>query len=235
MKPKIWAHRGASAYATENTLEAFELAVEQGADGVELDIQCTKDQQLVVFHDEKVDRLLKANGWVKDFTLDEIKSMTFHDNQYQKVPTLQEVYELLRPIELTINVELKNGVIFYENMEQMVLTVTEQYGMKKRVLYSSFNHLSVKKIKELQPDVETGILISDVYDNIASYAKNLGVDAVHPALYYFLIPDFAKVCKEKGLKIHVWTVNEQKYIQMMIDQEVDAIITDKPDLAKKNM
>jgi len=108
---KVWAHRGASGYAPENTLPAFALAVEQGADGVELDIQLTKDGQIVVIHDETIDRVSNGSGWVKDYTLSQLKKFnfnkTFPEYGFVTIPTLEEVYDLLKDTGLTVNVELK--------------------------------------------------------------------------------------------------------------------------------
>lgn len=113
---KVWAHRGASAYAPENTLEAFKLAVDIGSDGIELDVQLSKDGELVVIHDEEIDRTSNGKGFVKDYTLKELKKFNFnHSNsKYHKVniPTLKEVFELLKSTEMDINVELKTGVFF---------------------------------------------------------------------------------------------------------------------------
>ena len=104
MKTKIWAHRGASGYAPENTLEAFELAIHQNADGIELDIQLTKDGEIVVAHDEKINRVTGKNGWIKDYTLKELKQLPFNRThpEFTKacIPTLKEVYELISPTNL---------------------------------------------------------------------------------------------------------------------------------------
>ena len=174
-KTLVWAHRGASAYAPENTLEAFQKAVELKADGIELDVQQTKDGKLVVIHDEMVDRVSRASGWVKDFTYEKLKKINVNQrfSQYgtQYIPTLEEVYELIRPTNVTINVELKTGVIFYPELEEQVLDLTEQMGMQERVIYSSFNHYSIRKIKRLKPDAMTGLLYQDGMIDVVSYAK----------------------------------------------------------------
>ena len=121
-KTLVWAHRGASAYAPENTLEAFQKAVDLKADGIELDVQMTKDGTLVVIHDEMVDRVSGASGWVKDYTYEKLKkidvNLRFAQYGPQYIPTLEEVCELIRPTGLTINVELKTGVIFYPEIEE---------------------------------------------------------------------------------------------------------------------
>lgn len=125
MKTKVWAHRGASGYMPENTLPSFQKAVELGADGVELDIQLSKDGEIVVCHDEMVDRTSNAKGWLKDYTLAELKEMDF-SYQFKElgkvsIPTMKEVFELLKPTNLIINIELKTGIFDYEGIEEKSL------------------------------------------------------------------------------------------------------------------
>jgi glycerophosphoryl diester phosphodiesterase len=234
----VWAHRGASGYAPENSLRAFELAAEQGADGVELDVQLTKDVVMVVTHDEKINRVSDREGFVKDYTFEELREMNFNagKKKFGKVliPTLEEVYKLLKPSGLTINVEIKSGVFFYEGIEEKCLALTKEYGMEDRVLYSSFNHATVKKMKELDPTVKTGLLYADGILDVAKYAKTMtNCDALHPALYNIQYPDFFKEAKEQGLDVNVWTVNEEEYMHMCVDAGVNAIITNYPDKALK--
>lgn len=147
-KPLVWAHRGASGYAPENTLAAFEKAVELGADGVELDIQLTKDDEIVVIHDEKIDRTSDGEGWVKDYTLEELRGFNYNrtkpEYEHADIPTMREVFELLKPTGLFINIEIKMGVFFYEKIEEKILALTKEMDMEDRVCYSSFNHYTVK-------------------------------------------------------------------------------------------
>ena len=201
----VWAHRGASGYAPENTLEAFRKAVEMGADGVELDVQLTKDGELVVIHDERA-----------------------------MIPTLEEVYELLKPTGLTINVELKTGVVFYPEIEARVLDLTARMGLEERVWYSSFNHYTVQRIKELNPQAKTGMLYCDGIVNPVSYgALVVGADAMHPALYNLQYPNYMEDCKKHGKRVHVWTVNEEQYMRMVCEMQVDAMITNYPDVGRR--
>lgn len=234
---KVWAHRGASGYAPENTLVSFKKAVEMGADGVELDIQLTKDDEIVVIHDETIDRTSDGSGWVKDMTLSELRKYKYNKtkSEYENVtiPTMREVFELLKPTNLFINIELKTGVIFYPQIEEKILSLTKEMGMEDRVIYSSFNHYSVMKIRELKPDAKVGFLYSDGPIDMPSYGVKHGVDALHPAFYNLQFDDFVKECKEKNLKLHVWTVNEKDHIQACIDMGIDAIITNYPDIAKQ--
>lgn len=233
MKTEVWAHRGASGYAPENTLEAFALAVEMRADGVELDVQMTKDGEIVVIHDETVDRVSNKKGWVKDFTLAEIKELNVNcphpEYESVQIPTLREVYELLKPTGLKINVELKTGIVFYEGLDEKVLGLTKEMGIEDRVWYSSFNHYTVKHLKELDPSVKVGVLYADGIVNVVPYAVSLGADALHPALYNIQFPHVVEDCHNANLKMHVWTVNEPEHIALCLAAGVDAIITNYPD------
>lgn len=235
MKTKVWAHRGASAYAPENTLEAFLLAAEQGADGVELDVQLTKDGEMVVVHDEEIDRVSDGSGFVKDYTLAELKTLNFNKThpEYQdvKIPTLREVYEALKPTGMTINVELKTGIFWYKDLEKKVLELTKEMEMEDRVIYSSFNHYSIQQMKKIVPEAETAYLYSDVILNVAEYAKNTKVDGLHPAVYHVKMADFLKEYLGSNLNVRVWTVNEKADMKWLIDAGVTAIITNYPDMA----
>ena len=233
----IWAHRGASGYAPENTLEAFGKAIELKADGIELDVQMTKDGQLVIIHDETVNRVSNAKGWVKDYTWEELKKLNvnkkFPEYGTVRIPTLEEVYCLMKDTELLINVEIKSGIVFYENIEEKVLELTKKMGLEDRVLYSSFNHYSVLKLKKLNPSVKTGFLYEDGYIGMPEYAVKYGVEALHPALYNLQYPDFIKECKERNIAIRAWTVNEKEYMKMLCENEIEGMITNYPDVGHK--
>lgn len=218
-------------------MAAFQQAVDLKADGIELDVQKTRDGKLVVIHDETVDRVSRASGWVKDFTYGKLKKINV--NQHfpqlgsQYIPTLEEVYELLKPTNLTVNVELKTGVIFYPEIEEQVLHLTEQMGMQDRVIYSSFNHYTIQKIRQLKPDAVTGMLYQDGIIEAAKYASQIvQADAIHPAIYNVQYPDFFEECHRYGLKVHVWTVNEEPYMRLLCENDVDAMITNDPKLGR---
>lgn len=234
-RPLIWAHRGASGYAPENTLESFKKAIELGADGIELDVQLTKDDRLVVIHDETIDRTSDGKGWVKDYTLEELRRFNYNKTHpefaHADIPTLREVYELMKPSGLTINVELKTGIVFYEQLERKVIELTREMEMEDRVLYSSFNHYTCVKLHELNPNAYVGFLYADGPIDMAEYAKKHGADALHPALYNLQFPNYMKDAADRGLDVNVWTVNEEQYMQMCCRLGVNAIITNYPDMA----
>jgi glycerophosphoryl diester phosphodiesterase len=237
MKSQIWAHRGASFYAPENTLEAFDIAVKQKADGIELDVQLSKDGKLVVIHDEIIDRVSNGTGYVKDYNLSELKQFNvaklFPHYGFSEIPTLEEVYSLLKGTNLIINVELKTGIIFYEGIEQKVLDMAKKMNMEDNIIYSSFNHYSLLNLRELNKDVKIGVLVSDIYVDIWDYAIKLGADALHPIGHMLKLPGFIEKCKEKNMKLHVWTVDNEEEISLLNNYGIDAIITNKPVIARK--
>ena len=254
---KIWAHRGASGYAPENTMISFKKALEMNADGIELDIQLTKDGEMVVIHDETVDRTSDGKGWVKDLTLAELRALSFNYQngafgfdpkaadrepvpvypEYGKVeiPTMEEVLKLWSETDKTIDIEIKTGIVFYEDIERKILELVKKYGMEDRVCYSSFNHSTMLKIKELNPEAQCGFLYADGPLEMPEYAKKYGMDSVNPAIYNLQYPDFIKQCKERGLKIYPWTVNEPEHMGMCFKMGVDALITNYPDVARQVM
>lgn len=238
-RTEVFAHRGASHYAPENTIEAFDLARKQGADGVELDVQLTKDGQVVVIHDETIDRVSTGKGIVKDYTLEELRTFSFHNHMEQfghvQIPTLEEVLMLLKPTEMKVNIELKTGIFWYPQIEEKVLEIVQRTEMENRMIYSSFNHYSVQKVKELCPEAETAYLFGDVILDVEKYAKETGIKGLHPALYHTKMSDFLKRYVESGLAVRVWTVNEEADMKQLIEAGVTAVITNKPDVAAQNI
>lgn len=233
----IWAHRGASGYLPENTLPAFRKAAELGADGVELDIQMTKDGEIVVCHDETINRTSNGKGWIKDYNLAALKLFDFSKVQKGaepcEIPTLREVFELLKPTGLTINIELKTGVVFYEGIEEKTIALVKEYGMEDRVIYSSFNHASVVKIKQIDPAAKTAFLYADGLLDPCEYALKHRMNALHPALYNLQYPGFVQSAEEAGIDVNVWTVNTEEHAKMCAMAGVNAIITNYPDLVRK--
>ena len=194
-KTKIFAHRGASGYAPENTLEAFALAIKQGADGIELDVQLTRDRIPVVLHDETLARVTSKTGYVKDYTLKELKELTVLESKFpayttSKIPTLEEVLDAVKASGILVNIELKTGIYWYPDIEQIVADLVRKSGMEEKVIYSSFNHYSIQQIKKIVPEAETAYLYSDVILDVTDYAKDTTVDGLHPAIYHDKIAEY---------------------------------------------
>ena len=231
---EIFAHRGASGYAPENTLEAFRLAMEQGADGMELDVHLTKDGEVVVIHDETLDRTSNGHGNVRDYTLEELKKFSFHNHmeKYQgvQIPTLKEALNLVKNSCMKVNIELKTGIYWYEGIEEKTMEIVKSRKMEDRIIYSSFNHYSIQKILEQDVHAETAYLFSDVPLSMEKYAKETGVKGLHPAVYHLKMADFLETYLKSGLKVRVWTVNNKEDMKMFMDAGVDAVITNYPDI-----
>ena len=235
MKPIVWAHRGASGTYPENTIPAFEEAIRMGSNGIELDIQLTKDGEMVVCHDETIDRTSDGHGYIKDYTLEQLRQFNFNKKKpelgFVSIPTIQEVIDLIKPTDLLLNIELKTSIFFYEGIEKKIVDLVRKEDMQDRVIFSSFNHYSIKTIKKLYKKAKTAFLYMDSPIDMADYAKKHGVDALHPALYNIQYQKEMELAKKAKLEINVWGVNLPEHILACMDMEVDGIMTDYPDKA----
>jgi len=233
----IWAHRGASAYAPENTIPAIQQAIEMGADGVELDVQRTIDGQLVVIHDETINRTSNGFGRVADLTLEQLRlcnySNGFVGHRKVQIPTLREVLELLEPTRLRINLELKNSIELYPGMENDALAIVQDAGMLHRVLFSSFNHFSLANLRGAVPPECLGLLYSDGLYDPWCYANVFGAKFLHPHFYALQQPNYMWLCHEAGVGVNVWTVDKNEDIRSLAALGVDAVITNFPDRARR--
>jgi len=232
---QVWAHRGASAYAPENTLPAFELAIEQGADGIELDVQLTRDDEVVAIHDETLERTTTGNGWVAAHSLEALRLLdaSAGDERFAgtRIPTLAEVLALAKGTGMRVNIELKNSRIRYKGLEERVLEVVAAHDVADQVVLSSFNHYSVRHLRSLAAEATLGALYSDPLFKPWRYAAKLGVDALHPPLRS-TGRKLVERSHEHGLAVHVWTVNDADDLRRMIRIGVDAVITNHPDMAR---
>ena len=235
-KTFVWAHRGASGYRPENTLEAFALAAEMGADGVELDVHFTKDRHVVVLHDERIDRTSNGQGEVTAYTLDELRHFDFGYKFYGelrgvRISTLDEVYALLGPLGLTVNVEIKSAD---PEMPDACHAIAQKYGMVDKVIYSSFDHLQILRMKQLVPDAFIAPLYGFNLLNPWNYARDISAQAVHPRdALLDRLDSYVEKCHEAGIRVHSWTANSEEQINSLLVKGADAIITNYPDVALK--
>lgn len=234
---EIWAHRGASAYAPENTLPAFQLAIDQGAQAIELDLQRTADDVLVVVHDETIDRTSNGFGKVADLTLEDLRRCDFSNgfigHRNVRIPTLAEVLDFIAPTGVRLNVELKNSVVLYPGLELQAAAMVADAGLTDRVLFSSFNHPSLANLRDVVPPSQIGVLYNDGLYNPWQYARWIGAGALHPNWRALRQPDYVWLAHEAGVKVHVWTIDEEKDVAHAIDIGVDALVTNFPDRAKR--
>ena len=236
MSALIFAHRGASGVAPENTLEAFDLAVRMGAHGVELDVHCCRTGELVVAHDETVDRVSDGTGAIRNLSLKELKSLCFNrihpEYRNARIPLLSEVFRLLQPTGLSVNIELKNSMVDYPDLERKVLEEVARSFDPKRVLFSSFNHQSMLRMKRLDPSVPCGLLYDAVLIRPWEYAKKLGMDAIHPHFSEVLLtPGGCAEAHAAGIRVNPWTVNTPETMDAVLREGADILITNFPDQA----
>lgn len=235
MSVRIWAHRGASQLAAENTMAAFDLAVRLGADGIELDVMRTADGVLVVTHDENCQRVTGQSGDIRRMTFTELRRLNFAahrpEHEPQVIPTLDDVLDLLAPTGIELNIELKNSLYFDPGLEDAVIQRVRQKKMNDRVILSSFNHYSMQTAARLDPEIRCAILYSCELVDAAGYAGRLGAKAIHPMYAGLQVPDLIRSCHEAGIAVNTWTVNIPDHIRMVLKSGADAIITDVPDLA----
>ena len=234
----IYAHRGASGYAPENSLRAFELAADMGADGVELDVQLTKDGKLVVFHDEALGRVTEGSGLLSEHTYEELLLFplvrALGGTKEDRIPLLSDVLALLRRRGLRVNIELKNSLNPYPGMEELCIRQVREAHMQESTLYSSFNHYSLMRVKELDPNAHCGILYEAALLHPWRYAAAMGLDALHP---HFSEPlciaqDEVTQAHRLGLEVNPWTVNDKDMLRLAVVKGCDRIISNYPDRAK---
>lgn len=238
-KPAIFAHRGASAYAPENTLSAFELALRQGADGIELDAKLSADGQVVVIHDQTVDRTTGAHGRVDQLSLAQLKALDAGSSfspqfQGERIPTLEEVFATLGK-RLLINVELTNYRSATDALVPKVAELVRRHGLQDWVLFSSFHPLNLLRARRLLPSVPAGFLLLPGKAAALIYkvlGRWLSPKFVHP---YFADVDPAYLAAQRrlGRGVNVWTVNQAEDMRRLFDLGVDGIFTDDPPLAQK--
>ncbi len=220
----IVAHRGAPAYAPENTIQSFEKAWKLGADMIELDLRETDDGYLVCIHDSTVDRTTNGSGDVSSFTLKELKKLDAGAGQ--EIPLLEDVLKFARG-KLQVNIDLKIA-----GAERRIIDTITRLNMNQDVLISSFLHILLSEVREIDESIKVAILIEHAVENLASYAKDLGAYAVNPAKE-LTNAELVQNVHHFGIRVFPWTVNNELLMKNLFDIGVDGIITDHPDIGVK--
>jgi glycerophosphoryl diester phosphodiesterase len=237
--PIILAHRGASAQAPENTLVSFELAVRQMADGIELDVHLSADGVVVVTHDEDCRRVTGEPGLVREMTLADLKKRNFAwyrpEAGFISLPTLEEVFDLISPTGLMLNIELKNSETVYPGLEEEVLRLTVCHLMQERVLLSSFNHRSIadccRLIQERCLPVRCGLLYASRLVRPWEKAREIGAVAIHPHHTLARRASYIEKAHLAGIAVYPWVIDAENELEKFIELGVDAVITNVPDKA----
>ena len=231
----IFAHRGSAGTHPENTMASFMEAARVQADGIELDVQLSKDGVVVVIHDETVNRTTDGTGWVAQMTYRQLRKLNanykFKQYGFCPIPSLQEVLEWAQNASLLINIELKNNLVPYERLEEKTIELVERYSLASRVIFSSFNHESMAKCRDLAPRIETALLYMEKLHEPWRYAHALRALALHP--YHPTVDRaFVELAHANDLLVRPFTINKEEQMKKMFQYEVDGIFTDFPERAK---
>lgn len=238
MNPRIFAHRGASERAPENTLPAFELACGLGADAFELDVHLTADGEIVVIHDDTVDRTSNGTGRVREMTYEELSALDFSYGKpgYADVrlPLLADVLQLARRNGVCVNAEIKEySPSGSPELIRRLLELEKSCGMSGRILYSSFDHYLLRELKRVSAEAPAAVLYANGLVDVWDYAEKLHAQAVHPFFACLSDPALVPECHIRHLMVHPWTVNREEDLEAAFRAGVDGVITNRPDLAKR--
>lgn len=234
MKTNIIAHRGASADYPENTMIAFRKAIELKVDAIEFDVHMSKDGEIFVIHDAFLERTTNGTGLVCEHTKNEILKLRadklIPQNEWVGVPTFKEALLLIKDTNMWISIELKFASIPYPNYEERIIEIIYDCGMQDRVILTSFNHYSLKKIKEISPGITTGpIHVAAIFEPHI-YAKKLGASAMHPLYNVIFQPGWVDMCHKNGILVNTWVADEEQLVMDLIKMNVDGVITNRPDV-----
>lgn len=234
----VIAHRGASGEAPENTMAAFERAIEMKVDLIELDIHFSKDGEIMVIHDETVDRTTDGRGAIAEMTRNEVQALdagSWFSPRFEgeRVPTLSEVIELVKPTPVNLLIEIKQGRGLPHGFEKRLIQAIQEHNILSRVIVQSFNHAAVRKVKEENPSIATGALIDYRSPDPISEVKAAGAETL--ALKSSLVTrEVIEKAHRNGLRVFVWTVNKLARIRKMLTLGVDGVITDYPSRVRRS-
>lgn len=232
-----FAHRGASDLYPENSLEAIEAAI-PFVDGIEFDVHFSKDGIGMIIHDETLERTTDGRGRVVDHTYEELRMLDagfrFKGEKVRTViPTLDEVYALLAGTPVKLNVELKTDTIRYDGIEKYVIDRAKAHGIDfERLILSSFNHYSIAKVREIAPEIETGVLYPYPLYKPHEYAQRLGAKAIHPD-YRRVLKSDVEAAHAAGIEVRVYTPRTEADVLSMAGMGIDAVIVNDPRRLKK--
>lgn len=238
-KPLIFAHRGASAYAPENTLPAFELAIEQGADFVELDAKLCADQRVVILHDRSVDRTTNGAGRVEDMTYQQLQALNAcyrfqAEYPHEKVPLLEEVLELCAG-RIGVNIELGNYFTPLDNLAEEVARIISTFQLQEEVIVSAFHPISLRRFHARSPETPIAFLARSGWQGYLSRGwlgrKIVPYNALHPEKSD-VTPQMMAAARKYGFPVRPYTVNDAAEMQQLLALGVDGLITDDPWLAR---
>lgn len=218
---RVTGHRGAAGLEPENTLRSIRKAIELGVDRVEIDVHLTKDGEIVVIHDEKVDRTTDGHGYVRELTFKDLRKLDA--GKGERIPTLREVLNLTMGRAI-LQVELKG-----EGTAEPVVRLIEKMGAENWVVVTSFHPEMLKRVRELDPTISTGLLMFKPENDPCQKALEVGAKGIHINFRYVdkkLVED----AHRRGLKVCVWNPDTKEDMAKMIELGVDVIGSNRPDI-----
>jgi glycerophosphoryl diester phosphodiesterase len=238
-RPVVFAHRGSSKDAPENTMAAFRLAIDQKADAIELDVQLSADKEVVVFHDHTIDRTTNGEGYVKDYdfrTLRKLSAGILFGNRYvgEKIPSLSHVFEDLGN-SIFYNIELKNLITPFDDLPNRVVELVHRFNLKDRILISSFNPIALHKVSKASQEISKGILVKrdlPLSNLLFRLFSNLNYQSVHFS-YDMISQKRVQTIHSSGKLAFTYTLNNPADIITSMKDGVDGFFTDDPALARK--
>lgn len=226
---QVWAHRGASGHAPENTMDAFEAAVRLGAHGIELDVHVSADGKVVVIHDDTLDRTCKVKGRIASMAAADITAAHAANGMAgfpaARVPLLDDVLDLVAGTSVIVNIELKSD---QAALPAAVHRLVHDRGMDGSVIYSSFNHNALKAMHDLGSTAPIGLLLGQPLYEPWEYAAAIGAQAIHPPYQMLSWPDFVAASHRRGIAVNVWTLDTPPQWERARSLGVDAVITNHP-------
>jgi len=232
----VLAHRGFSGAYPENTMLAFKKAIEAGADGIELDIHCSSDGKLVIIHDENLVRTTGVQALVSDLSLKKLTSIraskTKDDAFDTPIPSFEEFCDFAKSHNFITNVEIKTNNTWYLDIEKKAVDMVRAFGLEDRIIFSSFNWVSVLKAKQLAPHIPCGFLYESQHEKLAFQAKDAGIEYLHPD-FALLSDTVVDECRQCAIGLNVWTCNTEERVRKLIEWGATSVISNYPDMCLK--
>ena len=217
------AHRGLSGLHPENTLEAFAAALPHRPEAMELDVQLTRDGQVVIFHDETLDRLGGCPGWLKDFSCEELRRLPV------AVPLLEDYFRLIEGVKIDTFVEMKNSFVLYPGLEEKTIEIVERFRRMEDCIFFSANHYSVMRCRALRPEARLCFPFDNWIYDYGAYCEKRGVTMAIP-YHLALTPDIVADFHAHGVRVYPWTVNEPEEMRRMAALGVDGLLSNRVDM-----
>lgn len=224
--PLIFAHRGANSFAPENSLDAFEKAIDLGCDGIEMDLRYTASGDIIIFHDRTLNRMSSQKGNVHQLSLAAIKKACLDGQEKCQIPTFQEALDLIRD-RVRIILDVKRETIRSNGFEEKIVSILKDFNLRDSIIISSFNPLVLKKIAKIAPDFHLGFILSNRSHRLMTIGTSL--KSLH-VMHTILTKKYLESIQAKGYRVYPWTVDSEDGMRHFTKMGVDGIITNRPEI-----